>query len=129
MNTIYILLFMIFMHIIDDFKFQGIMASMKQKSWWEKQEGYNDKYRFDYIPALLCHAFSWSMMIHLPIFVYFNFDMGDRWDLFIFMIISQCLFHAFVDNAKANWKAINLVYDQGAHFFQICLSWFTLIIT
>lgn len=129
MNTIYILLFMIFMHIIDDFKFQGIMASMKQKSWWEKQEGYKDKYRFDYIPALLCHAFSWSMMIHLPILVYFHFDMGDRWDLFIFTIIAQCLVHAFVDNAKANWKVISLVYDQGSHFFQISLSWSMFIIS
>lgn len=85
MNTIYILLFMIFMHIIDDFNLQGIMAAMKQKSWWEKQEGYNDKYRFDYIPALLCHAFSWSMMIHIPILVYYNFDMGDRWNLLEFI--------------------------------------------
>ena len=128
MNTSYILLFMIFMHIIDDFKFQGIMASMKQKSWWEKQEGYNDKYRFDYIPALLCHAFSWSMMIHLPILVYYNFDMGAQWEFFIFMIISQFLVHAFIDNAKANWKVTNLVVDQIFHFFQIVLSWILLII-
>lgn len=128
MNIYYILLFMIFMHIIDDFKLQGIMASMKQKSWWEKQEGYNDKYRFDYIPALLCHAFSWSMMIHLPILVYYNFDMGAQWEFFIFMIISQFLVHAFIDNAKANWKAINLTYDQITHVYQIGLSWMLLII-
>lgn len=128
MNTSYILLFMIFMHIIDDFKFQGIMASMKQKSWWEKQEGYSDKYRFDYIPALLCHAFSWSMMIHLPILVYFKFDMGDQWEFFIFMIISQFLVHTFIDNSKANWKVTNLVVDQIFHFFQIGLSWILLII-
>lgn len=128
MNTIYILLFMIFMHIIDDFKFQGIMASMKQKSWWENQEGYSDKYRFDYIPALLCHAFSWSMMIHLPILVYFKFDMGDQWEFFVFMIISQFLVHAFIDNSKSNWKVTNLVVDQIFHFFQIGLSWILLII-
>lgn len=128
MNIYYILLFMIFMHIIDDFKLQGIMASMKQKSWWEKQEGYNDKYRFDYIPALLCHAFSWSMMIHLPILVYYNFDMGAQWEFFIFMIISQFLVHAFIDNVKANWKAINLAYDQIMHVYQIGLSWMLLII-
>lgn len=128
MNTSYILLFMIFMHIIDDFKLQGIMASMKQKSWWEKQEGYNYKYRFDYIPALLCHAFSWSMMIHLPILVYYNFDMGDQWEFFIFMIISQFLVHAFIDNSKSNWKLTNLVVDQIFHFFQIGLSWILLII-
>lgn len=128
MNTIYILLFMIFMHIIDDFRLQGIMASMKQRSWWENQEGYNDKYRFDYIPALLCHAFSWSMMIHLPILVYFHFDMGDRWDLFIIVIIVQFLWHAFIDNMKANWKMINLVEDQGLHMLQIIISWFFFIL-
>ena len=128
MNIYYLLLFMIFMHIIDDFKLQGIMASMKQNSWWEKQEGYGKKYRYDYIPALLCHAFSWSMMIHLPILAYYHFDMGDQWDLFIAMIIGQFLFHAFVDNAKANWKVINLAYDQITHFFQIGLSWSLFII-
>lgn len=128
MNTSYVFLFMVFMHIIDDFKLQGIMASMKQKSWWENQEGYNDKCRFDYIPALLCHAFSWSMMIHLPILIYYNFDMGDQWDFFIFMIISQFLVHAFIDNSKSNWKVTNLVVDQIFHFFQIGLSWILLII-
>ena len=31
-----ILFLMIFLHIIDDFCLQGIMASMKQKSWWQE---------------------------------------------------------------------------------------------
>lgn len=49
---------MLFLHIFDDYYLQGILASMKQKDWWRKQEGYNEKYKDDYIPALFCHAFS-----------------------------------------------------------------------
>ena len=37
MSKIFILLFMIMMHIVDDYYLQGILASMKQKSWWMKQ--------------------------------------------------------------------------------------------
>ena len=32
-NKIFILLAMIFLHIIDDYKLQGSLASMKQKKW------------------------------------------------------------------------------------------------
>ena len=35
--TIITLLFMVLMHIIEDFHVQGIMAQMKQKSWWITQ--------------------------------------------------------------------------------------------
>ena len=34
MNKMFCLLLMIFLHIIDDYKLQGILASMKQKNWW-----------------------------------------------------------------------------------------------
>ena len=33
---------MIFMHILDDYCLQGILASMKQKEWWRKQEQYKE---------------------------------------------------------------------------------------
>ena len=39
-----ILLFMILLHIIDDFVLQPIsLSNLKQKKWWKKQEGYSDK--------------------------------------------------------------------------------------
>ena len=55
MSKIFILLFMIMMHIVDDYYLQGILASMKQKSWWKKQANYKDKYSNDYLIALMMH--------------------------------------------------------------------------
>lgn len=34
MNPIYVLLMMLFLHILDDFHLQGCLANLKQKSWW-----------------------------------------------------------------------------------------------
>lgn len=57
MNDLFILIFMIFCHIIDDYFLQGILASMKQKVWWK--ENYPDKiYSKDYLMALFMHSFS-----------------------------------------------------------------------
>ena len=36
MIEIFMLLFMVFLHIVDDYYLQGILASMKQKQWWLK---------------------------------------------------------------------------------------------
>lgn len=36
MNEVAIFLSMIILHIIDDFKLQGILADFKQISWWKK---------------------------------------------------------------------------------------------
>ena len=42
---------MLYCHILDDFCLQGILASLKQKSWWE--ENYPNKlYKYDYIISL-----------------------------------------------------------------------------
>ena len=60
---------MIFCHIVDDYKLQGILASMKQKDWWVEQIGFTKLYKYDYIVALLVHSFSWSFMILLPFFI------------------------------------------------------------
>ena len=118
MNDEFITLCMIFCHIVDDYYLQGILASMKQKSWWEKQ-GFNDKYGTDYIWALLMHAFSWSFMIMLPIAVYTNFEIGA---LFILIFFANWIVHAIVDDLKANKKKINLWQDQLIHICQIALT-------
>jgi len=75
-NKIFILLSMIFLHIIDDYKLQqGVLANLKQKKWWKEQKEYKWMYKYDYIPALLNHAFSWTFMIMLPIAIVLRFDM------------------------------------------------------
>ena len=68
MNKVFILLAMIFLHIVDDYKLQqGVLANLKQKSWWQNQISYKKLYEYDYIPALILHGFSWAFMIMLPI--------------------------------------------------------------
>ena len=107
-----VLFLMIFLHIIDDFCLQGIMASMKQKSWWQKDPvGSQPKYENDYIAALFAHSFSWSFMIMIPVLIW------GQWEWPI--LIANMLTHAVIDNAKANKFQINLIQDQTYHLIQI----------
>ena len=122
-NKIFILLAMIFLHIIDDYKLQGILASMKQKKWWEEQKEYRKLYRHDYIPALIEHSFSWTFMMMLPIAVVLRFNIG--W--WVIAYIANMVIHAFVDNLKANKFKINLVIDQTIHMAQIIITWLIFI--
>lgn len=117
--VIFILLTMLFCHIIDDFYLQGILASMKQKMWWRKQEQYKEKYRCDYIVALIIHSFSWVFMIMLPIAIYLKFNLG--W-LYLAYPINLTI-HAIVDDLKANKLKINLIVDQSIHILQIIIIW------
>lgn len=123
MNKLLLLLTMLFCHIVDDCYLQGILASMKQKSWW--QEYYPNKmYKYDYIVALIEHAFSWTFMIMLPIIVYsYLFDKNIEALSFLIIFITNTIWHAYVDNLKANKKEISLVTDQSIHFFQIFITW------
>lgn len=115
MSDLFVILWMIFFHIVDDYYLQGWLASAKQKSYWE-QNAPDKKYKHDYIWALIMHSISWSFMVMLPIAYVSNFDVDYR---FIIMFAINTAIHAFVDNAKANWKLINLWQDQCAHIVQI----------
>lgn len=121
-----ILLCMIFMHIVDDYYLQGILASMKQKSWWEKNAP-DPLYKNDYKMALVEHAFSWSFMMMLPVVVYTVIiaAMPSVW-LILIIFVTNVILHAIVDNAKANKRIINLVDDQTCHFIQIFITWLIL---
>ena len=122
----FILLCMIFCHIVDDYYLQGILASMKQKSWW--QQNTPDKlYRHDYIMALLMHAFSWSFMIMLPIAVFMYCQQWQFNPLIIGIYLFNMLIHAVVDHQKANRKTINLIQDQLIHLAQIVVTWITIM--
>jgi len=122
-----ILFIMIFCHLIDDYKLQGILANMKQRQWWKEN---TDKYlyRNDYKMALIEHAFSWSFMITLP-FLVISFVQNNSF-LMILLVISYFIntaIHAFIDNLKANKYVINLVEDQFAHLVQIICTWIILM--
>ena len=115
---------MIFCHIVDDYRLQGILASMKQRDWWRKQEQYCDKYKYDYIAALIMHSFSWAFMIMLPLAVMRGFDVGL---VFVTVFIVNAVVHGIVDNLKANKMKINLVQDQTIHICQIICTFLIFI--
>ena len=91
---------------------------MKQKNWWTKQESYEDKYKHDYVIALITHAFSWSFMILSPFLL-----LGLPPIFLVIALVLNGTIHALVDDLKANQKKINLVQDQGIHIGQIFLTW------
>ena len=122
-----ILLFMILLHIIDDFVLQPIsLSNLKQKKWWEKQEGYSDKYKDDYKVALAIHSISWSIMIHIPLVIMFP-SLGQLALLISFIV--NAVIHYFIDDLKANKLKINLFEDQMIHFCQICTTLSVIMIT
>ena len=122
-----ILLFMILFHIIDDFVLQPIsLSNLKQKKWWEKQEGYSDKYKDDYKVALAIHSISWSIMIHIPLVIMFP-SLGQLALLISFIV--NAVIHYFIDDLKANKLKINLFEDQMVHFCQICTTLSVIMIT
>lgn len=125
MSKLFVLLAMVFCHIVDDYYLQAIgpLASMKQKSWWEAN--YPKKlYKYDYLVALLMHSLSWAFMIMLPVAFYLAWDVGVSFAV-VFVLNTVC--HAFVDNAKANWLSINLITDQLIHMVQIIVTFWTMV--
>lgn len=124
MSNAFILLWMLFFHIVDDYYLQGWLASAKQKEWWRKQENYSEKYKSDYAMALYMHSFSWAFMIMLPLAYHLNFNLDV---FFIGAFFVNCVVHMITDNAKANSHIINLVEDQFIHIVQIILT-FVLVV-
>ena len=114
-----LLLLMIFMHIVDDYYLQGILAIMKQKKWWREQEWYKSLYKNDYKMALLIHSMSWSIMIILPAMFILNTNQYILLGIFII----NTFVHYHIDDLKANKLQINLMFDQTIHFMQIIATW------
>ena len=119
MNGLFVLLSMVFCHIVDDYYLQGKLASFKQKSWW--QENAPDQlYKYDYIVALMMHSFSWAFMIMLPVLIAFSLN-PPLW--FWFNLLFNVCLHAMIDNLKCNELKINLIQDQLIHLAQILITW------
>lgn len=109
---------MLFCHIVDDYYLQGILASLKQRSWWEKNAP-DSLYKHDYIMALFMHSASWSFMIMLPLLFYCGFAPPVS---FAVMWVSNTVIHGIVDDLKANKRKINLIHDQCIHLIQIIIT-------
>lgn len=120
MKNEFTLFLMIFAHIFDDYYKQGILASMKQKSWW-KENAPDAMYRFDYIAALIAHSFSWAFMIMLPVALVHHSSIDPL--AYGIALLANMVIHAIVDDLKANRKKINLIVDQSVHLVQIFVTW------
>lgn len=107
---------MIFLHIVDDYILQGILAQMKQKKFWEENAP-EEMYEYDYIWALIMHSFSWTFMIMLPLMT-----SGEITPLFCVCFVANILIHGYVDDLKANRHKINLWQDQLIHIVQIIVT-------
>ena len=118
MNNVFIILCMIFCHIIADYNLQGWLASAKQKSYWEKNAP-DEMYKHDYICALVMHSFSWTFMIMLPLMYAVGFKVNS---FLLFLFISNVLMHAITDDFKANKKVLSLWQDQSIHMYQIVIT-------
>ena len=123
MSNTFVLLLMIFLHIVDDYYLQGWLASAKQKEWWQNNAP-QKLYKNDYIWALIMHSFSWSFMIMLPLAFKLDFNIGF---VYVVMLLYNLTIHALIDNLKANKKAINLWQDQIVHLIQIVITFLILI--
>lgn len=121
MEKITLLFVMIFGHIVDDYYLQGILASMKQKSWW-KENAPDKMYEKDYLVALFMHSFSWAFMVMFMPVVLFHYSVTASALLFVFFAVNVAV-HMIVDDLKANKKKINLITDQSIHMAQILITW------
>ena len=119
---IFILFIMLFFHIVDDYYLQGLLAQLKQKSWWEKNASHS-LYRNDYKVALVEHGFSWSFMIMLPIMVWMIYINNIFVILYCILFFTNMIIHSFVDNLKANVGNCSLLVDQTIHICQILITW------
>ena len=105
-SNYYILLFMIFNHIIADYVLQGILATLKQKDYWKNEcmkNGivFNDSiYKYDYVAALFMHSFFWTFMIMLPILVVTTYTINP--------IVFSGVF------------AINLIFLATTEYYILC---------
>ena len=113
---IWLFALMLFMHVIEDFHIQGILANMKQRVWWYNQANYSPKYKYDYIPAVIAHGFEWAFFVHIPIFYY----IGTSYFI-IFSLITTAFLHALIDHLKCNLYMTNLCQDQMFHILQLLL--------
>jgi len=119
MNYYFILLLMIFLHILDDYGLQApCLCNLKQRNYWETNAP-NPLYKYDYLWALLMHSFSWTFMIMLPIAWVMSFNITIP---FVILFIENVILHAVVDDLKANQLKINLWEDQIIHLGQILVT-------
>ncbi len=130
--SILMLFGMLFMHVIEDFHLQGILASMKQRDWWKNEVEKNGRdfeqspYRYDYLVALFMHAFEWTACVLIvPVVM----GMWRHMAVVLVLELIDTPIHAYVDHLKANRRQINLADDQCMHLVQIFCMWIVCVVS
>lgn len=126
MSKLYVivLILMLLAHFFVDFHLQGILADMKQEQWWKRQEGYNSKYKYDYVAALAIHSAEWALWVMMPLMLLPHLDLG----IFLLLAALNMVVHSLTDNSKANYKDINLIQDQIIHLAQIVFTYAAMVV-
>ena len=126
MNKLYVivLILMLLAHFFTDFHLQGVLADMKQEQWWKRQDGYNSKYKYDYIAALVIHSAEWTLWMMIPLFLLPHLDLG----MFLLLAAFNTVVHSLTDNLKANYREISLIQDQIIHLAQIAYTYAALVL-
>ena len=127
MNKLYVIVFilMLLAHFFADFHLQGVLADMKQEQWWKRQDGYNSKYKYDYVAALAIHSAEWTLwMMMPPLFLLPHLDLG----MLLLLAALNMVVHSLTDNSKANYRDISLVQDQVIHLAQIAFTYAALVL-
>lgn len=126
MSKLYVivLILMLLAHFFADFHLQGILADMKQEQWWKRQDGYNSKYKYDYVAALAIHSAEWTLWVMIPLFLLPHLDLG----IFLLLAVLNMAVHSLTDNSKANYKDINLIQDQIIHLAQIAFTYAAVVV-
>ena len=106
---------MLLAHLVVDYTLQGWLADGKQKKWWQKCFGGEvpPKYSHDYVTALVYHALYWSLAVCAPL--WWSPLRGSA-------VVANAVFHAWVDDLKANKMKINLTQDQLLHMLQMAAT-------
>ena len=119
------------LHLLADYTLQGCLSDLKQKHWWNDQvkrlyKDYDgpdksfgwasrlqEKYKYDYMAGLLCHALMWTLVTFFPLMWFCS-----PWT-FTGVVFVNTLVHFVVDHMKANVHRLNLVQDQLTHMVQV----------
>lgn len=118
----FVLLTMLFLHVLDDFCIQAaVLNKLKCRSWWTENAP-NEKYARDYVAALCAHGYSWAFLTMLPLAVYLVVSEADYPGLFAAAVLANAALHAAIDDTKANRRKLNLIQDQLMHVIQILLT-------
>lgn len=116
-----IFLFCLGLHLFADYTLQGVLAQMKQVSWWRKQTD-DPMYKHDWACAMFCHALYWTLVTFAPVIYLWP---GSSIKLAVLLALNTAA-HFAIDTLKANSHQLNLWHDQAFHLLQIGLTMLSL---